>query len=76
MSKARIESGIPGTFICIPMYYENFFTSFFLPSYDPKKGFSQSDIPIPPEAPIYSMNVERRIFCSGVKVKICVENSH
>ncbi|KAK0474921.1 NmrA family protein [Armillaria novae-zelandiae] len=87
-SKARIEdlvieSGIPWTFVYIPMYYENFFTPFFPPSYDPEKGFSWS-VPVPPDAPIYSMSVEdfggwvvpafrEPEKHAGVKVKICVE---
>ncbi|KAK0210280.1 NmrA family protein [Desarmillaria ectypa] len=87
-SKARIEdlvieSGIPWTFAYIPMYYENFFTPFFPPSYDPEKGFSWS-VPVPPEAPIYSMSVEdfggwvvpafrEPEKYTGVKIKICVE---
>ncbi|KAK0434889.1 NmrA family protein [Armillaria borealis] len=79
-SKARIEDL---TFVYIPMYYENFFTPFFPPSYDPEKGFSWS-VPVPPEAPIYSMSVEdfggwvvpafrEPEKYAGVKVKICVE---
>ncbi|KXN85498.1 NmrA-like family domain-containing protein 1 [Leucoagaricus sp. SymC.cos] len=55
-SKALIEdriiaSGIPYTFVHIPMYYENFWTSFFAPQYNEEKGFHWSvgflsDIPI------------------------------
>ncbi|KAK0185812.1 NmrA family protein [Armillaria mellea] len=87
-SKARIEdlvieSGIPWTFVYIPMYYENFFTPFFPPCYDPEKGFSWS-VPVPPDAPIYSMSVEdfggwvmpafrEPEKYTGVKIKICVE---
>jgi len=43
MSKALIEdrvveSGIPYTFVHIPMYYENFWTSCFAPKYHEEKG--------------------------------------
>ncbi|KAK0225181.1 NmrA family protein [Armillaria nabsnona] len=78
-----VESGISWTFVYIPMYYEIFFTPFFPPSYDPEKGFSWS-VPVPPEAPIYSMSVEdfggwvvpafrEPEKYVGVKVKVCVE---
>lgn len=60
-SKARIEdlvitSGIPWTFVYIPMYYENFWTSFFAPKYDEEKGFSWS-IGFLPDVPIFAFSV-------------------
>lgn len=35
-----IASGLSYTFVHIPMYYENFWTSFFAPAYDEEKGFN------------------------------------
>ncbi|KAI0759300.1 NmrA family protein [Trametes elegans] len=60
-SKALIEdrviaSGIPYTFVYIPMYYENFWTSFFAPSYDEEKGFNWS-VPFLPDVPIFAFSV-------------------
>ncbi|KAH6904380.1 NmrA family protein [Coprinopsis sp. MPI-PUGE-AT-0042] len=61
-SKAIIEdrviaSGIPYTFVYIPMYYENFWTSFFAPSYDQDKGFNWS-VGFLPDVPIFAFSVE------------------
>lgn len=60
-SKALIEdriiaSGIPYTFVYIPMYYENFWTSFFAPSYDEEKGFNWS-VGFLPDVPIFAFSV-------------------
>ena len=60
-SKALIEdrviaSGIPYTFVYIPMYYENFWTSFFAPSYDEQKGFNWS-VAFLPDVPIFAFSV-------------------
>jgi uncharacterized protein YbjT (DUF2867 family) len=60
-SKAQIEdliiaSGIPYTFIYLPMYYENFWTSFFAPAYSEEKGFHWS-VGCPPDAPIFAFSV-------------------
>ena len=60
-SKALIEgrviaSGIPYTLVYIPMYYENFWTSFFAPSYDEQKGFNWS-IAFLPDVPIFAFSV-------------------
>jgi uncharacterized protein YbjT (DUF2867 family) len=60
-SKALIEdriiaSGIPYTFVYIPMYYENFWTSFFAPSYDEDKGFNWS-VGFLPDVPIFAFSV-------------------
>ncbi|KAG7086574.1 hypothetical protein E1B28_002520 [Marasmius oreades] len=51
-----IESGIPYTFVYIPMYYENFWTSFFAPSYDEEKGFTWT-IAFMPDIPIFAFSV-------------------
>ncbi|KII85253.1 hypothetical protein PLICRDRAFT_94827 [Plicaturopsis crispa FD-325 SS-3] len=61
VSKAKIEdrviaSGIPYTFVYIPMYYENFWTSFFAPSYDEEKGFNWS-VGFLPDTPIFAFSV-------------------
>ncbi|KAJ7284672.1 NmrA family protein [Mycena rebaudengoi] len=60
-SKTEIEdriiaSGIPYTFVYIPMYYENFWTSFFAPSYDEKKGFNWC-VGFLPDIPIFAFSV-------------------
>lgn len=60
-SKALIEdriiaSGIPWTFVYIPNYYENFWTSFFAPSYSEEKGFNWS-VGFLPDVPIFSFSV-------------------
>ncbi|THV07923.1 NmrA family protein [Dendrothele bispora CBS 962.96] len=60
-SKAQIEdlvvaSGIPYTFVYIPMYYENFWTSFFAPSYDEEKGFNWT-VGFMPDVPIFAFSV-------------------
>ncbi len=52
-----IEAGIPWTFVYIPMYYENFFSPFFPPTYDDEKGFGWA-VTVPPDLPIYAMSVE------------------
>lgn len=51
-----IESGIPWTFVHIPMYYENFWTSFFAPSYDEEKGFNWT-VGFLPDVPIFAFSV-------------------
>lgn len=51
-----MESGIPYTFVYIPMYYENFWTSFFAPSYDKEKGFNWS-IAFLPDVPIFAISI-------------------
>ncbi|KAL0580416.1 hypothetical protein V5O48_001569 [Marasmius crinis-equi] len=51
-----IESGIPYTFVYVPMYYENFWTSFFAPSYDEEKGFTWT-IAFMPDVPIFAFSV-------------------
>jgi uncharacterized protein YbjT (DUF2867 family) len=61
-SKALIEdqviaSGIPYTFVHIPMYYENFWTSFFAPSYNEELGFNWS-VAFLPDVPIFAFSVE------------------
>ncbi|KAF9056758.1 NmrA family protein [Rhodocollybia butyracea] len=61
-SKAQIEdmvmkSGIPWTFVYIPMYYENFWTSFFAPTYEEEKGFSWS-VGFLPDVPVFAFAVE------------------
>ena len=61
-SKALIEdqviaSGIPYTFVHIPMYYENFWTSFFAPSYNEESGFNWS-VAFLPDVPIFAFSVE------------------
>ncbi|CDO72581.1 hypothetical protein BN946_scf184983.g64 [Trametes cinnabarina] len=60
-SKALIEdrviaSGIPHTFVYIPMYYENFWTDFFAPSYDEEKGFNWT-VGFLPDVPIFAFSV-------------------
>ena len=60
-SKAEIEdkviaSGIPYTFVYIPMYYENFWTSFFAPAYDEEKGFNWT-VGFLPDKPIFAFSV-------------------
>ncbi|KAI0653485.1 NmrA family protein [Cubamyces menziesii] len=87
-SKALIEdriiaSGIPYTFVYIPMYYENFWTSFFAPSYDEEKGFNWS-VAFLPDVPIFAFSVadlgglvvpafrEPEKY-NGVKIKTVVE---
>ncbi|KAI0641584.1 NmrA family protein [Trametes meyenii] len=87
-SKALIEdrviaSGIPYTFVYIPMYYENFWTSFFAPSYDEEKGFNWS-VGFLPDVPIFAFSVadigglvvpafrEPEKY-AGVKIKTVVE---
>ncbi|KAI9057818.1 NmrA family protein [Trametes sanguinea] len=60
-SKALIEdrviaSGIPYTFVYIPMYYENFWTDFFAPSYDEEKGFHWT-VGFLPDVPIFAFSV-------------------
>lgn len=60
-SKAQIEdliiaSEIPYTFVYIPMYYENFWTSFFAPAYDQEKGFNWS-VGFLPDTPIFAFSV-------------------
>lgn len=60
-SKALIEdrvldSGVPYTFVYIPMYYENFWTSFFAPSYNEEKGFHWS-VAFLPDVPIFAFSV-------------------
>ncbi|KAI0352475.1 NmrA family protein [Trametes cingulata] len=87
-SKALIEdrviaSGIPYTFVYIPMYYENFWTSFFAPSYDEEKGFNWS-VGFLPDVPIFAFSVadlggwvvpafrEPEKY-AGAKIKIAVE---
>ncbi|KAF8919328.1 NmrA family protein [Mucidula mucida] len=78
-----IEASIPWTFVYIPMYYENFFSPFFPPTYDDEKGFGWA-VTVPPDLPIYAMSVEEfggwvvPAFVepekyTGVKIKICVE---
>ncbi|KAK7049320.1 hypothetical protein VNI00_005921 [Paramarasmius palmivorus] len=78
-----IESGIPYTFVYIPMYYENFWTSFFAPSYDEEKGFTWN-IAFLPDVPIFAFSVadlgawvvpafSEPEQWSGKKVKIVVE---
>jgi len=52
-----IESGIPYTFVYIPMYYENFWTSFFAPAYDEERGFNWS-VGFMPDVPIFAFSVE------------------
>ncbi|KAI0775142.1 NmrA family protein [Trametes elegans] len=51
-----MASGIPYTFIHIPMYYENFFTNFFQPNYDQEKGFSWN-VGSLPDSPIFAFSV-------------------
>jgi len=51
-----VESGIPYTFVHIPMYYENFWTSFFAPKYHEEKGFSWS-VSFLPDVPIFAYSV-------------------
>ncbi|EEB99446.1 hypothetical protein MPER_00880, partial [Moniliophthora perniciosa FA553] len=51
-----IDSGIPYTFMYIPMYYENFWTSFFAPKYEEEKGFTWS-IAFLPDVPIFAFSV-------------------
>ncbi|KAF5324527.1 hypothetical protein D9611_004570 [Ephemerocybe angulata] len=87
-SKAEIEdlviaSGIPYTFVYIPMYYENFWTSFFAPSYDEEKGFNWT-VGCLPDVPIFAFSVadfggwvvpafrEPEKY-TGAKIKIVVE---
>ena len=60
-SKALIEdmiiaSGIAWTFVYIPMYYENFWTSFFAPSYNEELGFNWS-VGFLPDVPIFAFSV-------------------
>ncbi|KAL7277945.1 hypothetical protein ACG7TL_007893 [Trametes sanguinea] len=60
-SKALIEdriiaSGIPYTFVYIPMYYENFWTDFFAPKYDEEKGFNWT-VGFLPDVPIFAFSV-------------------
>lgn len=52
-----IASGIPWTFVYIPMYYENFWTAFFAPSYSDKDGFNWS-VGFLPDVPIFAFSVE------------------
>ncbi|KAF5373030.1 hypothetical protein D9758_001648 [Tetrapyrgos nigripes] len=61
VSKAQIEdqviaSGIPWTFVYIPMYYENFWTSFFAPGYNEDKGFNWT-VGFMPDVPIFAFSV-------------------
>lgn len=87
-SKAQIEdlviaSGIPYTFVHIPMYYENFWTSFFAPAYDEEKGFNWS-VGFLPDKPIFAFSVadlggwvvpafnEPEKY-NGIRIKIAVE---
>lgn len=51
-----IASGIPWTFVYIPMYYENFWTSFFAPSYNEELGFNWS-VGFLPDIPIFAFSV-------------------
>lgn len=51
-----IESGIPFTFVHIPMYYENFWTNFFAPHYNEELGFHWS-INFLPDVPIFAYSV-------------------
>ncbi|ESK94244.1 hypothetical protein Moror_8315 [Moniliophthora roreri MCA 2997] len=78
-----IDSGIPYTFVYIPMYYENFWTSFFAPHYDEEKGFTWS-IAFLPNVPIFAFSVadlgawvvpafKEPEQWSGKKVKLVVE---
>ncbi|KAE9409156.1 NmrA family protein [Gymnopus androsaceus JB14] len=87
-SKAQIEhlviaSEIPYTFVYIPMYYENFWTSFFAPAYDQEKGFNWS-VGFLHDVPIFAFSVEdlgawvvpafrEPESWTGKKVKIVVE---
>ncbi|KAJ3541157.1 hypothetical protein NMY22_g4003 [Coprinellus aureogranulatus] len=87
-SKAEIEdrviaSGIPYTFVHIPMYYENFWTSFFAPSYDEEKGFNWT-VGFLPDKPIFAFSVAdlggwvvpaftEPAKYTGVRIKIAVE---
>ncbi|EIM83982.1 NmrA family protein [Stereum hirsutum FP-91666 SS1] len=78
-----LESGVPYTFVYIPMYYENFWTSFFAPSYNEEKGFHWS-VAFLPDVPIFAFSVadlgglvvaafrEPEKY-SGVKIKTVVE---
>ncbi|KAI8976318.1 NmrA family protein [Trametes punicea] len=87
-SKALIEdrviaSGILYTFVYIPMYYENFWTDFFAPSYDEEKGFNWT-VACLPDMPIFAFSVadlgglvvpafrEPEKY-SGVKIKTVVD---
>ncbi|KZV63170.1 NmrA family protein [Peniophora sp. CONT] len=62
-SKALIEdhiakAGLPYvTYFHVPMYYQNFWTSFFAPAYDEEKGFNWS-VPFLPDVPIFAFSVE------------------
>ncbi|KAI0315406.1 NmrA family protein [Amylostereum chailletii] len=87
-SKALIEdrviaSGIPYTFVYIPMYYENFWTNFFPPSFDAEKGFNWS-VGFLPDAPIFAFSVadlgglvvpafKDPVKYNGTKIKTVVE---
>ncbi|KAJ2931341.1 hypothetical protein H1R20_g5667, partial [Candolleomyces eurysporus] len=51
-----IEAGIPWTFVHIPMYYENFWTSFFAPAYNEEKGFNWT-VGFLPDVPIFAFSV-------------------
>ena len=51
-----IASGIAWTFVYIPMYYENFWTSFFAPSYSEELGFNWS-VGFLPDVPIFAFSV-------------------
>lgn len=51
-----IESGIPYTFVHIPMYYENFWTNFFAPHYNEEQGFHWS-VDFLPNIPIFAYSV-------------------
>ncbi|KAF7778824.1 hypothetical protein Agabi119p4_3169 [Agaricus bisporus var. burnettii] len=51
-----IESGIPFTFVHIPMYYENFWTDFFAPQYNEELGFHWS-VNFLPDVPIFAYSV-------------------
>ncbi|KAF5357819.1 hypothetical protein D9756_001677 [Leucocoprinus leucothites] len=51
-----VESGIPYTFVHIPMYYENFWTSFFAPQYNEEQGFHWS-VGFLPDVPIFAYSV-------------------
>ncbi|KAF9453260.1 NmrA family protein [Macrolepiota fuliginosa MF-IS2] len=78
-----IKSGIPYTFVHIPMYYENFWTSFFAPKYNEEKGFHWS-VGFLPDVPIFAYSVtdhgawvipafrEPEIY-NGKRIKIVVE---
>jgi len=51
-----VESGIPYTFVHIPMYYENFWTSFFAPNYHGSPG-QLASYPMSQYSPIVSLTM-------------------